>query len=218
MSEHLDKTFWEQNWDRLYRDHADVLSKRGPNAQLIAEAAHLTPGTALDAGCGQGTDAIWLASRGWRVTAVDFIASALRQAQRRVETLDSDVAGRIDWKQADLSTWTPVEGSFDLVCSLYVHGMAPREAFFRRLAAAVAPGGTLLVVGHHPADRTSTSRDAATGVYFAAADVAGILEPTRWVITVAETRTRAENDFHGHEVTRYDAVLGANRPGGAAKG
>ena len=211
MSDQLDKTFWEQNWDRLYREHAEVLSKRGPNAQLVAEAVHLSPGTALDAGCGQGTDAIWLAARGWHVTAVDFIASALRQAQRRAETLDGDVASRIDWKQADLNTWTPAEGSFDLVCSHYVQGMAPREAFFRRLAAAVAPGGTLLVVGHRPADRTSTSNDAPPGVYFTAADVAAILEPTRWVIAVAETRTRTEKDFHGDEVTRYDAVLRASK-------
>ena len=179
MTDQLDKAFWDQLWDRNLRDHGDAMGARGPNAQLIAEATELTPGTALDAGCGQGTDAIWLAARGWQVTAVDFVTAALGQARERADAFGADISARIDWVQADLNTWTPPAETFDLVSCHYVHGVAPRDALFRRLASAVAPGGTLLVVGHHPEDRTSTSHSAAPELYFTAEEVAACLEPGR---------------------------------------
>ncbi|WP_102142249.1 class I SAM-dependent methyltransferase [Mycobacterium hubeiense] len=204
----LDKTFWEERW-RQAQGHGAV-QDWPPNPQLVSEVDELTPGDALDAGCGQGTDAFWLAARGWRVTAVDFADAALRRAQANAEALDDAVAARIDWRQADLSVWTPPEEHFDLVSSHYVHGVSPRDDLFRRLASAVKRGGTLLIVGHHPLDHTTIS-GLSPEVYFSADDVAACLEPDSWDIVVAETRTRSATDPHGRQITLHDAVLRARR-------
>lgn len=208
MSEAFDKAFWEER----YRGHTTAGGRR-PNPQLVAEAADLAPGTALDAGCGEGADAIWLASHGWQVTAVDIATAALRHAREHAETLGADVSGRIDWVSADLTSWTPTEEHYDLVSTHYVHLAASRDALFRRLAAAVAPGGTLLIVGHHPSNRTTGSHAAAPEVHFTAEEIAAGLDPDRWEIAVAEARTRTATGHDGHEITLRDAVLRARRRG-----
>ncbi|MQA84526.1 MAG: methyltransferase domain-containing protein [Streptosporangiales bacterium] len=207
MSEEFGKAYWEER----YRGRTALCSRR-PNPQLVGEAGDLAPGTALDAGCGEGADAIWLASRGWRVTAVDIATTALRHAREHAETLGADITSRIDWVQADLTSWTPTEEHFDLVSTHYVHPAAPREALFRRLAASVAPGGTLLIVGHHPSDQQTTpSRASTPEVYFTAEEVAASLDPDRWDIAVAEARHRSATDPDGHEITIRDAVLRARK-------
>jgi SAM-dependent methyltransferase len=207
VSEEFGKAYWEER----YRSHTGPRSSR-PNPQLVAEAGDLAPGTALDAGCGEGADAIWLAARGWRVTAVDFATTALRRAREHAETLGAGITSRIDWVEADLTRWTPTEEHFDLVSADYVHPAASREALFRRLAASVAPGGTLLIVGHHPSDpQTTPSHAAAPEVHFTAEDVAASLDPDRWDIAVAEARSRSATDPHGHEITIRDAVLRARK-------
>ena len=66
----FDRSFWEERWSQVLREHADRVADRPPNAHLSAEAANLRPGFALDAGCGHGSDTLWLAARGWQVTAV----------------------------------------------------------------------------------------------------------------------------------------------------
>ena len=209
MSEKFGEAFWEE----LYRGHTAVCHGRR-NPQLVAVAEDLAPGRALDAGCGHGADAIWLASRGWRVTAVDFATAALRRAREHAETLGAGITSRIDWVQTDLTNWTPTEEYFDLVSTHYVHPAASREALFGRLAAAVAPGGTLLIVGHHPSDlQTTGPRASAPEVYFTAEEVAASLDPDRWDIDAAETRARSATDHDGHAITIRDAVLRArNRP------
>ncbi|MQA10167.1 MAG: methyltransferase domain-containing protein [Pseudonocardiaceae bacterium] len=212
MSEEFGKEYWEER----YRGHTAVWSRR-PNPQLVAEAGELSPGTALDAGCGEGADAIWLASRGWRVTAVDIASAALRRAREQADTFGADVTSRIDWVPADLTSWTPTGEHFDLVSAHYIHVAASREALSRealqrRLAASVAPGGTLLIVGHHPTDpHTSALRASAPEMFFTAEEVAGSLDPDRWDIAVAETRTRSVTDHDGHEITIRDAVLRASK-------
>ncbi|WP_455361080.1 class I SAM-dependent methyltransferase [Streptomyces sp. SYSU K21746] len=208
--------FGQEFWEERYRGRTAAFSTR-PNPQLVAEAADLASGTALDAGCGEGADAVWLASRGWRVTAVDIAATALERARDHAETLGAALTSRIDWVQADLTGWAPPEEHFDLVSTHYVHPAASREALFRRLAAAVAPGGTLLVVGHHPADRhtadrhTAVSHASAPEVHFTAEDVAADLDPDRWDIAVAEARSRSATGPDGHEITLRDAVLRARK-------
>ncbi|MFJ1746953.1 class I SAM-dependent methyltransferase [Streptomyces sp. NPDC088116] len=207
MPEEFTRAFWEER----YSGHGTRHDRR-PNPQLVTEAGDLAPGTALDAGCGEGADAIWLASRGWRVTAVDIAAAALRHGQACAEALGADVAGRIDFQVADLTDWTPPEDHFDLVSTHYVHPAASRQALFRRLAASVAPGGTLLVVGHHPSDpHAAASHDCAPQVHFTADEVAADLDPDRWDIRVAEARTRTVTFPGGREVTMRDAVLRALR-------
>jgi SAM-dependent methyltransferase len=206
MSEEFGKAFWEER----YRGHTAPCSTR-PNPQLVAEASDLAPGTALDAGCGEGADAIWLASRGWRVTAVDFATTALRRAREHAETLGADVARRIDWVQTDLTSWTPTENHFDLVSAHYVHAAGSRETLFRRLAASVAPGGTLLIVGHHPSDQRTSSHASAPEAHVTAEEAAAILDPHRWDIAVAEVRPRSVTRHDGHEITMHDAVLRARK-------
>ncbi|MEU7484332.1 class I SAM-dependent methyltransferase [Streptomyces sp. NPDC042319] len=207
MTEEFGKDFWEQR----YRGHT-ATRVRQPNAQLVAEAPALAPGTALDAGCGEGADARWLAERGWRVTAVDIAAAALEHARKQAEMSGAEAADRIDWVEADLTAWVPPADHFDLVSTHYVHAAASREALFGRLAAAVAPGGTLLVVGHHPSGHgTAAVHGAPREVHFTAEEIAADLDPARWEIVVAEARTRSVTGHGGQELTLEDAVLRARK-------
>ncbi|MGX7829744.1 class I SAM-dependent methyltransferase [Actinokineospora sp. 24-640] len=202
MSEEFDQTYWEER----YRSHS-VSFHAETNPQVVAEAADLAPGTALEAGCGEGGDAIWLASRGWRVTAVDIAPTALRRGREQAES--AGVAG-IEWVHADLTAWTPAAEHFDLVTASYVHPVGPSGALFGKLAAAVTPGGTLLIVGHHPTDPHSLAHGSA-GMGLTAAEVANDLDPDRWDIVVADTRIRSLTVPDGREVTFHDTVLRARK-------
>ena len=179
-----------------------------PNRQLVVEAADLPPGTALDAGAGEGGDALWLASRGWRVTAVDFSPVALgRGAAKAAELRLTD---RIEWRQEDLDTWAPPEAAFDLVTAHYLHAAwTDREAMFRRLAAAVTPGGTLLVVGHRPGEGHGHAHEA--GALYSADDVAAVLDPAQWADVVTGTRDREPDAAHRTGNPVPDTVLVAQR-------
>ncbi|HET6534458.1 MAG TPA: class I SAM-dependent methyltransferase [Actinoplanes sp.] len=142
--------FEPASWDERYSGPEKVWSG-DPNPQLVAEVAGLTPGTALDVGCGEGGDVIWLARRGWTVTGADFSANGLARAARHAE--QAGVADRVDWWQIDARAFAVGGRSFDLVTSHFLHppdgGMVDVT---RRLAGAVAPGGHLLVVGHAPSE------------------------------------------------------------------
>jgi 2-polyprenyl-3-methyl-5-hydroxy-6-metoxy-1,4-benzoquinol methylase len=137
-------------WDERYSGPEKVWSGK-PNAQLVAEVAGLTPGTALDVGCGEGGDVIWLAGQGWTVTGADFSANGLARAARHAD--EAGVADRVTWWQIDARAFAADGRSFDLVTSHFLHppdgGMV---AVTGRLAGAVAPGGHLLVVGHAPSE------------------------------------------------------------------
>jgi SAM-dependent methyltransferase len=177
-----------ESYDELYRSASAIWTGR-PNHPLVVEATGLPPGTALDAGAGEGGDALWLASRGWRVTAVDFAAIALERGAARAAELG--LTERIEWLQQDLDDWTPPERSFDLVTAHYLHGAwTDRARMFRGLAAAVAPGGTLLVVGHAHGEGWGHGHAHEPGVLFSAEDVAAVLEPGEWSEVVTETRDR----------------------------
>jgi 2-polyprenyl-3-methyl-5-hydroxy-6-metoxy-1,4-benzoquinol methylase len=142
--------FEPASWDERYAGPEKVWSGK-PNPQLVAEVAGLTPGTALDVGCGEGGDVIWLARQGWTVTGADFSANGLARAARHAE--QAGLADRISWWQIDARTFVAGDRSYDLVTSHFLHppdgGMVEVT---RRLAGAVAPGGYLLVVGHAPSE------------------------------------------------------------------
>ncbi|WP_238014302.1 class I SAM-dependent methyltransferase [Dactylosporangium sp. AC04546] len=177
MTTSFDPQWWEQH----YREHTPH-HHGSPGPQLVTEVAGLPAGTALDAGCGRGADAVWLARQGWRVTAVDVSATAVRDAEAGA----GEVAPRIEWVVADLTTWQP-PARYDLVVSQYVHPAVPFAEFVARLAEAVAPGGTLLVVGHDHTDAHSAAhapRPASIGLDA----VTGALPADRWEIAVAESR------------------------------
>ena len=214
LPEEFSRAYWEQRYEGHGHGHGHADHGRPPNPQLVAEAGDLVPGTALDAGAGEGAEATWLASRGWRVTAVDIAAGALERARRNAAHLDGEVADRIDWVQADLTEWTPPE-RYELVCSHYAHPQGPPQELYRRLGAAVAPGGTLLVVGHHPSDRHSDDVPHAEvpDAHVTAEEIARALDAREWEVVSAEARARTVTVADGREATMHDAVLRARRRG-----
>jgi SAM-dependent methyltransferase len=140
------------------------------------------------------------------VTAVDFSTAALTHGRSTAESMGADVAARIDWIQGDLSTWTPQPEHYDLAVSLYVHVAGYVEAMVQRLARAVAPGGTLLLVGHRPIDPATGAETAAAGqVQISVETAVAALDPARWNLIVAEDRFRAVAG------TGVDAVVCATR-------
>jgi 2-polyprenyl-3-methyl-5-hydroxy-6-metoxy-1,4-benzoquinol methylase len=150
-------SFGREYWEDRYASAGLAWSGK-PNPVLVDEATPLTPGRALDIGSGEGADALWLAQHGWQVTGVDIATSALEKSRTRAESIDADAAARIDWQQHDLTEWAPQPRSFELVSSQFMHLAEPtRTTLFRSLAAAVAPGGTLLIVGHDASDVGSDS-------------------------------------------------------------
>lgn len=190
--EAFDREFWERRWTQVLCDHPDMVASRPPNAYLRTEVADLTPGRALDAGCGNGTEAIWLASSGWRVTGVDFSTAALEHGRATAAAIGSDVAERIDWVEGDLGTWTPPAGQFDLVSCLYVHVDGSVAELVTRLGTGVAPGGTILLVGHLPVDpATGRPTPAAGQIQVTVDEAVGALDPDQWQVVVAEERPRA---------------------------
>jgi len=205
-----DAVMGEAFWDERYRSHSALWSG-APNPQLVTEAADLAPGTALDAGCGEGADAIWLAERGWRVTAVDVSAVALERGAARAREVGGDVARRIDWLHEDLTAWVPTESSYDLVSTQYMHLPKNLREALLALAAAVAPGGSLLIVGHHPSVLQTIPRPLPPDLFFTASDVAALLDPREWDIVVSAARERGATAPDGRTVTLHDAVLRALR-------
>jgi SAM-dependent methyltransferase len=204
--EGFDQSFWDRRWSEVLRDHADVVAERPANAYLTTTASSLAPGRALDAGCGHGAETMWLAVRGWEVTAVDFSAAALAHGQSTAAALGADIAARISWVEGDLGTWTPSVGLFDLVCSLYVHVAGSVEAMVAGLASGVAAGGTLLLVGHLPVDPTTGAETPAAGQVQVTVDAAlAALDSSGWEIVIAEDRPRAAAG------SGFDAVLCARR-------
>lgn len=133
-------------WDTRYAENEHVWSGR-PNDVLARESAKLTPGRALDLGAGEGGDAIWLAGQGWRVTAADISAVALGKAA--AHAAEAGVADRVEWQEHDLGETFP-EGAYDLVSAQFLHSPdgLPRDGILRNAAAAVAPGGVLLIGSH----------------------------------------------------------------------
>lgn len=135
----FDKQYWEQHWQGR-SDGPGSTHANPPNPYLERETGSLPPGTALDAGCGSGAEAIWLASHGWRVTAADISSEALANAAERATT--SGAVDLVEWIEADLSVWNP-DAHFDLVTTHYAHPAMPQLDFYDRIATWVAPGGTL---------------------------------------------------------------------------
>lgn len=199
-------------WNERYASAPAIWSGH-PNPQLVTEASRLAPGRALDVGAGEGADAIWLAQHGWTVTAVDISSVAVTRAAEHARAAGDDVAARITLEERDFTTWTPPTGSFDLVSAQFIH-VPPdrRDGLNRALAAAVAPGGVLLIVGHHPLDlETGLRRPSRADLLFTAEDVVGVLDPAEWEILATEARPRIAVGPDGADVQVHDAVLLARR-------
>jgi SAM-dependent methyltransferase len=142
-----------QQWDERYSGTEFEWTTR-PNQFVAAELAGLPPGRALDLAAGEGRNTVWLAERGWRVTAVDFSRVGLEKGRKLSVTRGVDEA-RVDWIVADLRDYEPERDAYDLALTAYLQvSPALRAAVLARAAAALAPGGTAFVVGHDLANLT----------------------------------------------------------------
>ncbi len=196
-------------WEEHYSTKPQVWSGR-VNTQLAAIAPSLSGGRALDLGCGEGGDAIWLAEHGWTVVGVDVSHTALARA--RSAAADHGVAGRIEFVQHDLTSSFP-EGFFDLVSACFLHSTVEmdRPAILRRAAAAVAPGGALLIVDHAAAPPWATK---IHDHQFPSPQevVAGLdLDDTGWRAQRVEAVTRSASAPDGEPVTVVDNVIWLRR-------
>lgn len=200
-----------ETWDRFYSESNRVWSGN-PNGALVSQVAGLTPGTALELGCGEGADAIWLAERGWTVTGVDVSGVALERAAEHA--LSAGVSERTGWERHDLALWQPTR-NYDLVTALFLHSMIdfPRESILRAAAAAVAPGGALLVVGHASFPPWSEHRPDASD-FPSAENVAEALglAAAGWQVHTASVPGRVATGPEGQTAQLTDSVLLAQRP------
>lgn len=194
-------------WDRLYADRGQLWSGR-PNGALVAEVSGLPAGRALDVGCGEGADAVWLAAAGWDVTALEVSGVALERAAGHAR----DAGVTVCWVHAGLVEARLAPGSFDLVSAQYPALLrTPDAAAERALLAAVAPGGTLLVVhhagmeDHEPADGGFDPAD-----FVLPAMVAALLDDD-WVVERDEQRPRVAPDGGAGAHHVEDLVLRARR-------
>ncbi|EOM76346.1 class I SAM-dependent methyltransferase [Rhodococcus rhodnii] len=189
----------EQRWSgNANRALVDVVTETGA-----------VPGRALDVGCGEGGDAIWLAHAGWQVTAVDVSAVALERARGAAQA--AGVADAIEFVQADLATWEPA-GSFDLVSACFFHSEIElaRMEILRRLAATLTSGGALLVVGHAsvPSWAPEEHRHHVADLPNATQTVTALeLAEPQWHTVIAEDRGRKVTAPDGTAAEIDDAVV-----------
>ena len=198
--------FAEADWNERYAGRELVWTAE-PNRLFAAEVADLPAGRALDLACGEGRNAVWLAERGWRATGVDFSAVALEKARelatsRRVEA---------EWVHADVLEYTPEPRAFDLVAVVYLQLPGDElDRALRKAVDAVAPGGTLVVLGHDTTNLTDGHggpKDVA--VLFTPEDVIASLGGL--VVERAE-KVRRPVSLEAGEAVAIDAFVRARRP------
>ncbi|MHB8450987.1 MAG: class I SAM-dependent methyltransferase [Mycobacteriales bacterium] len=197
----------QAEWDRRYADRERMWSGK-PNGALVAEVADLTPGRVLDVGCGEGADAIWLASLGWDVTALDVSAVALKRAAGHAR----DAGHAIRWVHAGIAEAMLPPASFDLVSAQYPALLRTPDATAERaLLAAVAPGGVLLIV-HHAGMDTQQAHDSGfdPADYVWPSMVAALLND-EWEVELDEQRPRIAPDSGAGAHHTDDLVLRARQ-------
>lgn len=190
-------------WDQRYR--SGQFPDAGPTPLLVETAAHLKPGRALDLACGEGQNAIWLAGRGWRVTGVDFSDVAIAKARRRAR----EEGVELELLCADLLEYEPAARASDLVLLFYLH-LPPdeRRLVLERAAEAVAPGGVLLLVGHHLENLTAgVGGPQDPALLVTEDDVAAELPGLR-----VERAERWLREVEGEERPAIDVLVRARRP------
>ncbi len=188
-------------WDERYAG-TELVWSAGPNQFVESELADLPPGRALDLACGEGRNARWLASRGWRVVGMDFSPKAIDKARQ--------VGPEVDWRVGDVLT-AQLPAPLDLVVVAYLQLPAPeRRAALRRSFEALAPGGTLFVVAHDSTNLTEGSGGPQDPrVLYTAEDVLDDLSGLHLEVVRGERVARRvpAADEHGSEGVAWDALV-----------
>jgi SAM-dependent methyltransferase len=193
-----------EDWDRRYAAVESLWATK-PNRFLVAEAADLPPGRALDLACGEGQNAIWLATLGWDVTGVDYSEVALGKANARADR--GGVA--VEFVCADLVAYEPRPSAYDLVLVLYLHiPFTARGAVHARACAALAPGGTFLLLGHDRANLTDgVGGPSDPDLLYTADEIAAELPGLE-----IEKATTVLRDVDGEDRDAIDTIVRARRP------
>jgi SAM-dependent methyltransferase len=205
----------QQRWDERYSGTSgtEFQVPTQPNPFVVAELAGLPPGRALDLAAGAGRHSVWLATRGWSVTAVDFSRAGVEKARQlsAAHGVDGvDGGGQVDWVVADLSDYTPPRDAFELALVAYLQVDAPlRAKVLASAAAALAPGGTLLVIGHDLTNLTDgaggpQSPDVLYTPGSVTAELAGLS-----ILRAGRVRRAVERD--GGTATAIDTLVRAER-------
>lgn len=195
-------------WESRYAASDRIWSGR-PNATLVDVASALRPGRALDLGCGEGADAIWLAQQGWHVTGIDISPSAIDRA--RSAALDAGLpSARASFVVQDLAEWRPVE-RYDLVTASFLQSPVAlaRGAVLRRAAAAVEPGGHVLLITHAAPPSWAAGHDVASHRFLSPEEELAelALDADLWVTELAELRRRVGTAPDGAPATFDDTVV-----------
>ena len=194
-----------EKWNERYGTD-ELVWRAEPNRFLVEEVERLTPGRALDLACGEGRNAVWLASQGWRVVGMDFSSAGLAKGRRMADERGVEVT----WVEADAVSWIPPRSGFDLVVLMYLQlPYDQRRAALGHAAAALAPRGVLLVVGHdatNPTEGFGGPQDPA--VLYSAEDIVGDLDGLR--IERAE-RVERQVDTPSGAAVALDALVRAVR-------
>lgn len=194
-----------EKWNERYGTD-ELVWRAEPNQFLVEEVERLTPGRALDLACGEGRNAVWLASQGWKVVGMDFSSAGLAKGRRMADERGVEVT----WVEADAVSWIPPRSGFDLVVLMYLQlPYDQRRAALGHAAAALAPRGVLLVVGHdatNPTEGFGGPQDPA--VLCSAEDIVGDLDGLR--IERAE-RVERQVDTPSGAAVALDALVRAVR-------
>ena len=202
-------------WNDRYAA-AEFVWSTEPNQFLAAEVAGLTAGSALDLACGEGRNAVWLATLGWDATGVDFSDVGLAKAAKLAEA--NEVTAKTRWVCADATSWVPDE-QFDLVAVAYLHLSEPlRRAAMSVAVAALAPGGTLVVIGHDATNITEgVGGPPDPAVLYGPDDIVGDLQSADPALVVERAErvlrgVRVETDGVAEERHAIDCLVRVCRP------
>lgn len=196
-------------WDARYTE-TELVWSAGPNGFVARELADLSPGRAIDVAAGEGRNAIWLAERGWQVTAVDFSRVGIEKGRALQERRDGGTALAVDWVTADVLTYDPPQASYDLALLAYLQLSADqRRAAMRRAFGWLRDGGHLFVVAHDSTNLTEgTGGPQDPEVLYTAEDVLADLDGERFEVLDAERVARQVRPDEDAPVrTAYDALV-----------
>jgi SAM-dependent methyltransferase len=205
----MDALMSAHDWDERYRT-SELIWKAGPNQWVRQYTQDLSPGTALDLASGEGRNAVWLAYRGWQVTAVDFSAVAIEKAKKLASQHGRRTTERIHWAIEDVLSYAPT-AEYNLVLVIYLHIHAEqRKAVLQRAAGAVSPGGRLLVVGHHTDNLThGVGGPPNPEILYTEDDV--LADLAEFPNLLSRTAQRVERVIDGQPRPALDVVVEAQR-------